>query len=39
MFEDLLNKFWVIMSREYCWKKVCQNEWFFFCYGLFNAQG
>ena len=26
MFEDLLNNFWVIKSREYCWKKVCQNE-------------
>ena len=30
IFEDRLNNFWVIKSREYCWKKVCQNEWFFF---------
>ena len=29
MFEDRLNNFWVIKSREYCWKKVYQNEWFF----------
>ena len=29
MFEDLLNNFWVIKSREFCWRKVCQNEWFF----------
>ena len=29
MFEYRLNNFWVIKSREYCWKKVCQNEWFF----------
>ena len=27
MFEDCLNNFWVITYREYCWKKVCQNEW------------
>ena len=26
MFKDRLNNFWVIKSREYCWKKVCQNE-------------
>ena len=30
MFEDSLNNFWVIKSGEYCWKKVCQNEWVFF---------
>ena len=30
MFENRLNNFWVIKFREYCWKKVCQNEWFFF---------
>ena len=35
MFEDRLNKFLVIKSREYCWKKVCQNEWFFFLLGAF----
>ena len=29
MFEDRLNNFWVIKSREYCWKKVCQYKWFF----------
>ena len=29
MFEDRLNNFWVIKSREYCWKKLCQNESFF----------
>ena len=29
IFEDYLNNFWVIKFREYCWKKVCQNEWFF----------
>ena len=29
IFEDRLNNFWVIKSREYYWKKVCQNEWFF----------
>ena len=39
IFEDCLNNFWVIKSREYCWKKVGQNEWFFFFYGLFSAQG
>ena len=36
-FEDRLNIFWVIKSIEYCWKKVGQNECFFF--GLFSAQG
>ena len=30
IFEDHLNNFWVIKSREYCWKKVGQNEWVFF---------
>ena len=29
-FEDRLNIFWVIKSIEYCWKKVGQNECFFF---------
>ena len=29
MFEDRFNNFWVIKSREYCWKKVCQNVVFF----------
>ena len=29
IFEDRLNNCWVIKSREYCWKKVYQNEWFF----------
>ena len=29
MCEDLLNNFWVIKSREYCWKKVCQMSGFF----------
>ena len=29
MFEDHLNNFWVIKSREYCWENVCQNKWFF----------
>ena len=29
MFEDRLNNCWVIKSRAYCWKNVCQNEWFF----------
>ena len=38
IFEDRLNNFWVIKSREYCWKKVGQNEWFFFL-GAFSAQG
>ena len=37
MFEDCLNNFWVIKSREYCWKKVCQNEWFFFFFFLLGA--
>ena len=36
-FEDRLNNFWVIKSIEYCWKKVGQNECFFF--GFFSAQG
>ena len=31
IFEDRLNNIWVIKSREYCWKKVGQNEWLFFC--------
>ena len=26
IFEDRLNNVWVIKSREYCWKKVYQNE-------------
>ena len=30
IFEDRLNNIWVIKYREYCWKKVGQNEWFFF---------
>ena len=38
IFEDLLNNFWVIMSIEYCWKKVTKMNGFF-CYGLFSAQG
>ena len=29
-FEYRLNNFWVIKSIEYCWKKVGQNECFFF---------
>ena len=29
IFEDRLTTFWVIKSREYCWKKVGQNECFF----------
>ena len=29
IFEDRLNNVWVIKSREYCWKKVYQNKWFF----------
>ena len=29
IFKDRLNNIWVIKSREYCWKKVYQNEWFF----------
>ena len=33
MIEDRVNNFWVIKFREYCWKKVCQHEWFF----LFGA--
>ena len=37
IFEDSLNTFWVIKSREYCWKKKSQNEWFFL--GAFCAQG
>ena len=37
-FEDRLNNFWVIKSIEYCWKKVGQNECFFY-FGLFSAQG
>ena len=39
MFEDRLNNFWVIKSREYCWKKVCQNEWFFFVMGFLVLKG
>ena len=36
IFEDLLDNIWVIKSREYCWKKVGQNEWvFFFVRGFF----
>ena len=29
IFEDRLNNFWVIKFREYYWKNVGQNEWFF----------
>ena len=29
IFEDLLNKFWVIKSIEYCWKKVTKMSVFF----------
>ena len=29
IFKDRLINFWVIKSREYCWKKVGQNECFF----------
>ena len=39
MFEDRLNNFWVIKSREYCWKNVCQNEWFFFVRGFLVLKG
>ena len=30
IFKDRLNNIWVIKSREYCWKKVYQNELFCF---------
>ena len=26
IFEDRLDIVWVIKSKEYCWKKVYQNE-------------
>ena len=39
IFKDLLNNFWVIKSREYCWKKVGQNEWFFFVRGFLVLKG
>ena len=39
IFEDRLNNFWVIKSREYCWKKVYQNEWFFFVMGFLVLKG
>ena len=29
ILEDRLTNFWVKKSREYCWKKVDQNECFF----------
>ena len=29
MFEDILDKFWVIKSIEYCWKKVAKMSGFF----------
>ena len=29
IFEDLLNKFWVIKSIAYCWKKVTKMSGFF----------
>ena len=38
IIEDRLNNFLVIKSREYCWKKVYQNKWFFLL-GDFGAQG
>ena len=31
ILEDLLNKFWVIKSIEYCLKKVAKMSGFFFC--------
>ena len=36
--ESLYN-FWVITSREYCWKKVGQNEWLFFFRGFLVLKG
>ena len=39
MFEDHLNNFWVIKSREYCRKKKIAKISGFFFYGLFGAQG
>ena len=29
IFEDRLNKFWVIKSIVYCWKKVAKMSGFF----------
>ena len=29
IFEDILNNFWVIKSREYCWKKNAKISGFF----------
>ena len=39
ILEDLLNKFWVIKSIEYCWKKVAKMSGFFFVRVFFSAQG
>ena len=39
IFEDRLNNFWVIKSREYCWKKIGQNDWFFFVRGFLVLKG
>ena len=38
VFEDRLNNFWVIKSKEYCWKKVYQNKWFFFVRGFWCSR-
>ena len=37
IFEDRLNNFWVIKSREYYWKKFTKMSGFFFW--AFCAQG
>ena len=39
IFKDRLNNLWVIKPREYCWKKVGQNEWFFFVKGFLVLKG
>ena len=38
IFKDLLNKFWVIKSIEYCWKKVTKMSGFLLGVS-FSAQG
>ena len=38
-YKDRLNNFWFIKSIEYCWKKVGQNECFFFFWDFLVLKG
>ena len=38
IFEDRLDNVWIIKSREYCWKNVGQNEWFFLLWAFYCSR-